>query len=177
MQQQYTGTSGRTENAQVTVCLTYATAAGHGLIDRAVYLPRCWIDDPDRRAAAGVPDRVGFATKAALARHMIVRTLDAGVPAGWVTGDGVYGADPGLRCECERRGLGYVLAVARDHRVPTQAGPIRADMLTLQLPRRAWQPISAGAGAKGHRVYDWPLIDVPTASAQAEPFGPDVVLW
>ena len=55
VQRQYTGTAGRTENAQVTVWLTYATAAGHGLIDRALYLPRCWTDDPDRRAAAGVP--------------------------------------------------------------------------------------------------------------------------
>ncbi|HET6534527.1 MAG TPA: IS701 family transposase, partial [Actinoplanes sp.] len=79
VQRQYTGTAGRTENAQVTVWLTYATAAGHGLIDRALYLPRAWSDDPTRRAAAGVPDGVGFATKPALARQMITRALDAGV--------------------------------------------------------------------------------------------------
>ena len=164
VQRQYTGTAGRTENAQVTVWLTYATAAGHGLIDRALYLPRCWSDDPTRRAAAGVPAEVGFATKPALARQMIARTLDAGVPARWVTADEVYGADPQLRADLERRGLGYVLAVARDHRVPTAAGPIRADMLTLQLPRRAWQPLSAGPGAKGHRVYDWALIDIPSTA-------------
>ena len=87
VQRQYTGTAGRTENAQVTVWLTYATAVGHGLIDRALYLPRCWADDPDRRDTAGVPAEVGFATKPALARQMIARTLDAGVPARWVTGD------------------------------------------------------------------------------------------
>ncbi len=81
MQRQYTGTAGRTENAQVTVWLTYATAVGHGLIDRALYLPRCWAEDPDRRTAAGVPAEVGFATKPALARQMITRTLDADVPA------------------------------------------------------------------------------------------------
>ncbi len=164
MQRQYTGTAGRTENAQVTVWLTYATAVGHGLIDRALYLPRCWAEDPDRRTAAGVPAEVGFATKPALARQMITRTLDADVPARWVTADEVYGADPGLRGELERRGLGYVLAVARDYRVPTAAGPIRADMLTLTLPRRAWQPLSAGAGAKGIRVYDWALIDIPSTA-------------
>ena len=99
VQRQYTGTAGRTENAQVTVWLTYATAAGHGLIDRALYLPRCWTDDPDRRAAAGVPAGVGFATKPTLARQMIARTLDAGVPARWVAADEVYGADPGLRAD------------------------------------------------------------------------------
>ena len=54
--------------------------------------------------------------------------------------------------------------MARDYQVPTAAGPIRADMLTLQLPRRAWQPLSAGAGAKGHRVYDWALIDIPSTA-------------
>ena len=48
VQRQYTGTAGRTENSQVTVWLTYATAAGHGLIDRALYLPRCWTGDPVR---------------------------------------------------------------------------------------------------------------------------------
>jgi SRSO17 transposase len=165
VQRQYTGTAGRTENAQVTVWLTYATTVGHGLVDRALYLPRCWADDPDRRASAGVPDSVGFATKPALARQMIARTLDAGVLARWVTADEVYGADPGVRGELERRRVGYVLAVARDYRVPTAAGPIRADMLTLQLPRRAWQPLSAGPGAKGERVYDWALIDLPTAGA------------
>lgn len=165
VQRQYTGTAGRTENAQVTVWLTYAAAVGHGLVDRALYLPRCWADDSDRRAAAGVPAEVGFATKPALARQMIARTLDAGVLARWVAGDEVYGADPGLRGELERRRIGYVLAVARDYLVPTAAGPIRADMLTLQLPRRAWQPLSAGAGAKGDRGYDWALIDIPAAGA------------
>jgi SRSO17 transposase len=165
VQRQYTGTAGRTENAQVTVWLTYATTAGHGLIDRALYLPRCWTDDSDRRAAAGVPAQLGFATKPALARQMISRTLDAGVRAGWVSADEVYGADPGLRAELERHRVGYVLAVARDYQVPTTAGPIRADMLTLTLPRRAWQPLSAGAGAKGHRVYDWALIDIRTEAA------------
>ena len=168
VQRQYTGTAGRTENAQVTVWLTYATAAGHGLIDRALYLPRCWTGDPARRAAAGVPAEVGFATKPALAGRMLARTLDAGTPARWMTADEVYGADPGLRAECERRGLGYVLAVARGHRVPTAAGPIRADMLTLQLPRRAWQPLSAGPGAKGHRVYDWALIDIPAPGSAGQ---------
>ena len=162
VQRQYTGTAGRTENAQVTVWLTYASSSGHGLIDRALYLPRCWVDDADRRAAAGVPSGIGFATKPALARQMIARALDADVPARWVSADEVYGGDPGLRGELERRRVGYVLAVARDYRVPTAAGPIRADMLTLRLPRPAWQPLSAGPGAKGQRIYDWALIEIPT---------------
>lgn len=78
VQRQYTGTAGRIENAQVGVFLTYATTAGHTLIDRALYLPRNWTDDPARCAAAGVPDDTAFATKPALATRMIGRALDGG---------------------------------------------------------------------------------------------------
>jgi SRSO17 transposase len=85
VQRQYTGTAGKVDNAQVAVYLAYATAEGHGVIDRELYLPQGWVDDPARRRAAGVPDQVGFATKPELARVMLQRALEAGVPAGWVT--------------------------------------------------------------------------------------------
>jgi SRSO17 transposase len=127
VQRQYTGTAGRIENAQVAVYLAYATDTGHAFIDRELYLPRSWADDPDRRAAAGVPAEVEFATKPGLATTMVGRALDAGVAARWVTGDEVYGADPGLRRELEARSVGYVLAVGSDRRVVTGAGTMRAD--------------------------------------------------
>ena len=92
VQRQYTGTAGRTENAQVGVFLTYASPRGRALIDRRIYLPASWCDLPERCRAAGIPDDVGFATKPALARDMIAAALDAGINAGWVTGDAVYGA-------------------------------------------------------------------------------------
>jgi SRSO17 transposase len=87
---QYTGTAGKVDNAQVAVYLAYATTSGHGVIDRELYLPQGWLDDPARLQAAGVPDRVGFATKPELTRRMLERALGAGVPAGWVTADEVY---------------------------------------------------------------------------------------
>jgi SRSO17 transposase len=65
-QRQYSGTAGRIENAQVAVYLPYASSAGHTLMNRALYLPRSWTDDPERPSAAGVPDDVEFATKPAL---------------------------------------------------------------------------------------------------------------
>ena len=91
VQRQYTGTAGRIENSQVAVYLAYAGPEGHALVDRALYLPRGWTDDPDRRAVAAVPDDVEFATKPTLATDMITRTLDAGTPARWAAGDEVYG--------------------------------------------------------------------------------------
>jgi SRSO17 transposase len=158
VQRQYTGTAGRVENAQVAVYLVYATDAGHGLVDRELYLPRSWANDPERLQAAGVPDQVGFATKPQLATRMLGRALDAGVPAAWVTGDEVYGANPGLRAELEARGVGYVLAVACDHRVLVGGVSRRADALLRCVPARAWQQISCGKGAKGHRHYDWAFL-------------------
>ena len=158
VQRQYTGTAGRIENAQVAVYLVYAAAAGHAVIDRDLYLPRSWIDDPARCQAVGVPDQVGFATKPALAQAMVCRALDAGVLATWVAGDEVYGADPGLRTTLEARGVGYVLAVACDHPVRAGGADVRADALLKRVPARAWQQVSCGKGAKGHRLYDWAFI-------------------
>src|SRR5579863_2247701 len=105
VQRQYTGTAGRTENAQVAVYLAYAAPAGSAFIDRALYLPRSWTVDPDRCRAAGVPGGTVFATKPALARAMIGRALEAGTPAAWAAADEVYGQDPQLRAELARRGL------------------------------------------------------------------------
>ncbi|MFC8553513.1 IS701 family transposase [Streptomyces sp. NPDC057273] len=160
VQRQYTGTAGRIENSQVAVYLTYATPLGHAAIDRELYVPRSWTEDAARCRAAGIPDAVDFTTKPALAARMIGRTLDAGVRASWVAGDEVYGGNPHLRGELEKRQVGYVLAVACDHRITTRAGTFRADALVKKLPARAWQKLSAGAGAKGHRFYDWALAGI-----------------
>jgi SRSO17 transposase len=128
---------------------------GTRLFDRELYLPRSWIADPGRCQAAGIPDETAFATKPALARRMLARALDAGVPAAWAAGDEVYGTDPQLRADLEERGIGYVLAVACSHRFTTGLRTSRADQLARRLPRAAWQRYSAGPGAKGHRYYDW----------------------
>jgi SRSO17 transposase len=164
VQRQYTGTAGRIENAQVAVYLAYASPGGHTLIDRALYLPAAWTGDRDRCTAAGIPDDVDFATKPALATTMITAALDSGVPASWVAGDEVYGADPTLRATLEDRGVGYVLAVAANRRIPVGLGVRRVDQLTAQLPPRSWQRLSAGAGAHGPRLYSWAWIPLPATT-------------
>jgi SRSO17 transposase len=80
VQRQYSGTAGRTENCQVGVFLAYASGHGHALIDRELYLPRSWADDPDRCRAAGIPEEVEFTTKPRQAQAMISRAIAAGVP-------------------------------------------------------------------------------------------------
>ena len=172
MQRQYTGTAGRIENAQVAVYLTYAAPRGHALIDRALYLPKSWAEDPGRCDQAGIPTNSrGFATKPTLARELLARAVAAKVPAAWVTGDEVYGADPKLRTAIVGHGLGYVLAVAANRRVPTPAGPIRVDRLPAQLPPWAWQKHSAGAGSHGHRYYSWAWIALRRRGRAPTPGG------
>ncbi|MEU2441368.1 IS701 family transposase [Streptomyces rubradiris] len=160
VQRQYTGTAGRIENAQVAVYLVYAGVRGHAAVDRELYVPRSWTCDPDRCQAAGLGDDTAFATKPELGVRMIGRFLDAGHRVGWVAGDEVYGGNPKLRSALEKRKVGYVLAVACSAEVITGAGKFRADALAAKVPRRAWQKLSAGAGAKGHRFYDWAVIDL-----------------
>jgi hypothetical protein len=123
VQRRYTGTAGKVDNSQVAVYLADATKAGRALGDRELYPPRSWTGDRDRCRAAGVPDQATFATKPTLATRMLTRALDAGVVAGWVAGDEVDGADPKLRAALAARGLGDVLAVACDHRVPAGGDP------------------------------------------------------
>jgi SRSO17 transposase len=155
---QYTGTAGRIENAQVGVFLAYASRHGTAFLDRALYLPQEWIDDPERCRAAGIPEETAFATKPALAKAMLARAFAAGVPAAWVTGDEVYGGDGGLRrwLELERRA--YVLAVRSNQYV--WAGLQQSTVATLAqaLPQRAWRTITIAAGSKGPRRYAWAWV-------------------
>ncbi|MCX5277188.1 IS701 family transposase [Streptomyces virginiae] len=160
VQRQYTGTAGRIENSQVAVYLGCAGRRGHAAVDRELYVPRSWISEPDRCRAAGLGEETAFATEPEPAARMIGRFVDAGHRAPWVAGDEVYGGNPKLRAALEERVCGYVLAVARTHEVHTLAGKFRADALTRKLPKRAWQKLSAGAGTKGHRFYDWAVFDL-----------------
>jgi SRSO17 transposase len=152
---QYSGTAGRIENCQVGVFLAYATARGHALIDRALYLPKEWTDDRDRCDAAGVPRAVAFATKPRLAERMLTRAWQQGVTAAWVTGDTVYGHDGKFRRFLEDHGQPYLLAVPANQ--PLFDGDVRSTVRAAAdaLPATAWTRLSAGDGTKGPREYDW----------------------
>ena len=161
VQRQYSGTAGRVENCQLGVFLAYAGPKGRALVDRELYLPRSWTDDRDRCRQAGVPDSVQFAAKPELARTMLGRALDAGVPAAWVTADEAYGKDGKFRDWLEQRRTGYVIAVASSQAVAGDAGTSRADVLAAHAPDRAWKRRSCGSGAKGPRVFDWAAATLP----------------
>ena len=173
---QYSGTMGKVGNCQVGVFLGYASSRGHALIDARLSLPEEWTDDPERCRAAGVPAAVGFATKPALALAMVRQARVGGsLQARWVTGDEVYGGNPGFRDALDGDGLWYLLEVPTTTGVcpisgaapttppvaggwrlradlgrPTTIGEVAAGMLADR-----WQTLTIGLGAQGPRVYQF----------------------
>ena len=162
VQRQYSGTAGKVDNCQLGVFLAYASAKGRAFIDRELYLPKAWTEDRARCRAARVPEEVGFRTKPQLARVMLERALDAGVPASWVTADEVYGQDPALRGWLEGRRMAYVLAIKSSELLAVGDGPAKrsAAQLAAAVPAERWVGASAGHGAKGRRLYDWTRVEL-----------------
>src|SRR4051795_10051721 len=165
---QYTGSAGKIPNCQIGVFAAYVSGKGHAFIDRALYLPKAWADDPARRAAAHVPQQIAFATKPHLARAMVERAIAAGVPFAWVVGDSIYGVSE-IEMALRRAGKGYVLGVAATSQFnswgakPSVAGT--AAKIASALDPSAWRRLSAGAGAKGERLFDWAYLELAELEA------------
>jgi SRSO17 transposase len=146
--------------------LAYASPRGRAFLDRELYLPERWTDEPARCRAARVPEQVQFRTKPELAQLMLERALDAGVPAAWVTADEVYGGSPGLREWLQERQMPYVLAVKCSELLevssPNEVVRERAEQLAAAVPPEQWIACSAGHGAKGRRLYAWTRVELAT---------------
>ncbi len=165
---QYTGTAGATANCQVGVFLAYASSKGTAFIDRALYLPRAWAGDRARRAEAGVPEEIHFATKIALAKRMLARAFEAGVPARWVVGDSFYGRSHALRAWLEERGRAYALMIPKTNVVEHQGRRAQAAQLGARLAaegsREPWLCLALSEGC-GAGMGRWLLV----RRAAAEP--------
>jgi SRSO17 transposase len=179
---QYSGTLGKVGNCQVGVFLGYASARGHALVDRALYLPRSWTDDAERCQTAGVPaDQRSYQSKTDLALALLRQARQRGQLAGqWVTADEDYGKVPTFRDALDTEGWWYVLEVqcttqvftqpaktevrewAGNGRPPSKArlaagepGPVAVQTLAAHLPNTAWQELTAAEGAQGPRRYQF----------------------
>jgi SRSO17 transposase len=165
---QYTGSAGKITNCQIGVLASYVSRRGHAFVDRALYLPKEWTDDPERLKAAHVPDEMGFATKPQIARRMIARTVDAKVPFSFVAADSVYGTGE-IETMLRRAGKGYVLGVAANHVFHSwgkkQLVGGSAAKIAQNLPKSAWRRLSAGEGTKGLRLHDWAYLELADLNA------------
>src|SRR5450756_1424367 len=165
---QYTGSAGKITNCQIDA-----------FIDRALYLPKAWTDDPIRMTAAHVPNEIAFATKPALAVKMISQALAANVPFSWVAADSVYGVGD-IEMALRHAGKGYVLGVSANRHFGSWRGkpPVAgaAEEIAQGLASSAWRRLSAGEGTKGARLDDWAyceLADLDAAEYDEERSG----LW
>ncbi|HLB78510.1 MAG TPA: IS701 family transposase [Candidatus Dormibacteraeota bacterium] len=164
---QYSGVTGHLENCQVGVFLVYVTIQGATFYDRALYLPKDWAAAMERRRAADVPAEVRFATKPHLARRMVERALDGGLPLRWVVGDEVYGNDGRLRQALEQRHQRYALTISATTDLWIEWEQRTARDIIAAQPADAWARLSAGDGSKGPRVYDWTRVRVNNAYSPA----------
>ncbi len=183
VKRQYSGTAGKIENCQIGTFLSYATAKGHVLLDRRLYLPEEWANDPQRREEGKIPADVVFQTKPEQAMAMLETAWQAGVPMRWVTGDEVYGDSTALRDLVAHRERWYVLAVRTPTPVWTERPPVvepePQDGLGPGRPRTKarlaegapsattvkevvaswresrWQRLTVAEGEKGLLIYDW----------------------
>ena len=174
LQERMAVSAGLFTNCQVGVFAAYASRHGHAFVDRALYLPKAWTDDPARIAAAHVPDDIRFVTKPTLAVAMIERTIVAQVPFAWVAADTVYGTGD-IEAALRRAGKGYVLGANANHPFHSWGKKQRlsgtAEAIARDLPDTAWTRLSAGEGTKGARLHDWHYS--PLAELDAEEFdGP-----
>lgn len=157
----YCGTTGRVENCQVGVFLSWITPRGHTLIDRELYLPTCWTDDRLRCQHAGIPPSVPFRTKPELAIQMLIRVREAHLPADWVVADSVYGGNAALREWLEEQGQAYVGMVACTEPIVLTLpdGSLRrievGDLPALLPEQTSWSRLAISTGSKGPRTFDW----------------------
>src|SRR5436305_5581065 len=178
---QYCGTLGKVGNCQLGVFLSYVSARGHALVDKRLYLPPVWSDDPARCRAAGVPEEIEYQSKAELGLAMLRQARAAGHLQGhWVAGDDAYGMVPTLRDALDAQGWRYVLDVPQTTPVFTQPaqtvvppwsgrGPVptkprlapgapspqAVQAVAADLDPAAWQELSVAEGAQGPRTYQF----------------------
>ncbi len=178
---QYCGALGKVGNCQLGVFLAYVSARGHALVDKRLYLPPPWTDDPARCWAAGVPQGIGAQSTAELGLAMLRQARAAGhLQGSWVAGDDAYGKVPTLRDALDAEGWRYVLDVPQTTPVFTQpaavvvppwsgrgrkptaprlapeaAAPQSAQAVADSLPATAWQALTVAEGAQGPRTYQF----------------------
>jgi len=138
--QRYTDEDGgRAEHRQTGVFLAYSSPRGEGYLDRELFLPRCWTEQESLRLASGLPSHVTYTTRPQMARLMLERALQAGVPHRCIAAGPTFGADAGLRLWLEQLGEPYIMGVPGRHIVRVKNTTLRADALVAVWPQDAWR--------------------------------------
>ena len=162
---QWCGRLGKKENCQLGVFLAYVSSKGHAPLDRRLYLPKDWIDDPARRAECHVPEDVTYRKTWEIA-HDLLRRSGPDTLHKWVVGDDEFGRASEFRAALRDDGERYVLDVPcntniRDlngrrpprkkaHKGAKRKVPfVRVDTWARKLPADRWTRLTIRDGAKG----------------------------
>jgi SRSO17 transposase len=191
---QYCGQLGKQDNCQVAVSLSIANDHASLPVAYRLYLPQSWADDDARRAKAGVPDDIAFATKPQIALAQIRWACEAGVPRGVVLCDCGYGVETRFRCEITALDLEYVAGVktnttvwalgASPCKVPArslrrrrpaqpvpeaQKSPLTVEQLARELPNTSWRKITWREGTNERLASRFARIRVRPAHDRDRP--------
>ncbi len=132
---QYCGAVGKRASCLVAVSVHAATGTASCPLNRELYLPRAWTDEPDRCRKAGVPDHVAHQEKWRLALGLLDTLTGWQLKAPVVVADAGYGVSTLFRLGLEERGLAYVLALTgREVAHPENALPHQPDYGGLGPP-------------------------------------------
>jgi SRSO17 transposase len=170
---QYTGSAGKITNCQIGVFAAYVSRHGHAFIDRALYLPKAWTNDPARMTGAHVPPAIGFATKPAWALAMIDRAIAAGVPFAWVAADSIYGTGA-VEMALRRAGKGYVLGVNATRQFNPGGRP-RSPAHSIPPPGIVYRPgpEPRASGCSIGPIWNWPILRRPNTARPCPVCGPE----
>jgi len=118
VERQYCGQLGKKANCQALVSLTLSGVEVPVPVGLRLFLPEKWVSDPERCAAAGVPEaEVVARSKGEIALAELDRLRAAGVRFGIVLGDTGYGASAGFRRGLNKRGLRWAVGIPRNQKV------------------------------------------------------------
>src|SRR3954466_2080276 len=129
VKRQYCGQLGKRANCQSMVSLTLARAEVPVCVGLRLFLPEDWCGDAGRRAAAGVPEAVGYRPKWQIALDEIDRVLASGARFGCVLADAEYGKAAEFRHGLSERNLPWAVGI-----LPTQK--VYPADVTLSYPAR-----------------------------------------
>ena len=184
---QWCGRLGKKENCQIGVFLAYTSTKGHAPLDRWLYLPRQWVDDPVRRQECHVPEGVTYRKTWEIAHDLLGRS-GREIPHKWVVGDDEFGRASEFRAALRGDGERYVLDVpcntnVRDldgrrpprkkaHKGAKRKVPfVRVDTWARKQPADRWTRLTIRDGAKGPLEVE--AVSARVCARQSRRIGPE----
>jgi SRSO17 transposase len=138
---QYCVATGKTDNCQIGVSMTYIGQGVAWPFEMKLFVPESWdCDDAEcirRRTKTKMPDSIHYRPKWRIALELLDKAISRQVPHWAVIADAWYGDIPEFRQELVRRGERYMLGVHSDTRIFLELPAVE---YALQTERKRGRP-------------------------------------